>query len=338
MKFIGQILLWVLLVAGVTSSATAAYFSPPVRSPSISVAFNSLYGYTPGQYHTGVDYRGNGNTDVLATNDGVIKVVQVNGAMDHGMGNCVIMEHRLSGGDSVFSLYAHLTAVNPDIQAGVTVAKRKPLGKMGGTGYGYKRWATHLHFEIKRIAVLGCPYNASGYYGYTPKSASNYGYLNPYDYIDKVCTQEILRLGIEKIVQETQTKRGGDPKYFRVQSGYGSDSVMCWSYAMGNIRENWMAWNSGLPAGCYEIQVFIPGNFATTRNAVYHLMYRSGSSWTDLAIKAVNQYVYYNVWLILGRFDFPGEPSVLFGDDTGEDFSLRRMIGYDAVKFVEIIR
>jgi hypothetical protein len=134
-------------------------------------------------------------------------------------------------------------------------------------------------------------------------------------------------------VQESQAIRGGPAKYWHEVSGYGSDGHMMWTCPNGNSRLNWMEWRSGLPAGRYAVQVFVPRNQATTRHAVYHI--KSGGA--EIAAKVVDQEAYCDIWVDLGTFDFfGGEPSVLLGDDTGESWTTGRKIGFDAVNFIPV--
>ena len=138
----------------------------------------------------------------------------------------------------------------------------------------------------------------------------------------------------ERIIDETSAKRGGTPSYWHTASGYGNGGSMLWTYPNGNTVDDYVAWRSGLGAGKYEVYVFIPRNYATTRSAKYLVEYYVGSQWYTIREVVVNQYNYSDAWVSLGTYDFPNEPSVFLGDNTGESYSTKRMVGFDAAKFV----
>lgn len=127
----------------------------------------------------------------------------------------------------------------------------------------------------------------------------------------------------EVIIDDGQAFLGGTPRYWQWASGYGIGGSMRWCYVNGNAIDNYAAWNSRLPAGRYEIIVFVCRN---------HPVRDSG---TVIAQVPVNQNAFFDQWVSLGTYDFRGEPSVLLADDTGESYiSTKRQIGFDAVKFV----
>ncbi len=106
---------------------------------------------------------------------------------------------------------------------------------------------------------------------------------------------------------------------------------MYWTRNAYSVQENWGRWTPTLPgSGVYEVYVFIPSNYATSRNARYSV-YHSGH-W---ATRSVNQYIYYDAWVSLGMFCFTGTGGefVFLNDVTYEPY-LSRMVGFDAVKFV----
>jgi len=104
---------------------------------------------------------------------------------DHGMGTNVIIEHILMDNTKIYSTYSHLSSYESTLYVGYKVKKGEKIGTKGGSGYGkLNYWGEHLHFELKTKAVTGSPYNGS-YYGYTPTNPTNYGYLNPNDFIGK---------------------------------------------------------------------------------------------------------------------------------------------------------
>ncbi|HEY8562427.1 MAG TPA: M23 family metallopeptidase [Pyrinomonadaceae bacterium] len=126
--------------------------------------------------HLGEDWNKNsgGDTDcgekVFAVADGRIVYAADAGP---GWGNVVIIEHALSGGGKVQSLYGHLRKI---FKTSGEVKFREQIGEIGNADGKY---LCHLHFEIRQET---CPmWNRAGG-GY---SADNQGWLDPSDFIDK---------------------------------------------------------------------------------------------------------------------------------------------------------
>jgi murein DD-endopeptidase MepM/ murein hydrolase activator NlpD len=114
------------------------------------------------------------------------------GCNDHGFGNTIIIKHELENGDIVYSLYAHLDSIGDNIQIGGYVNAGEPIGVMGASGYGQKKyWVKpckpnnnpHLHFEIKDGNTLLNPSGTcTSCYGYVNGHPDDYGYHNPENY------------------------------------------------------------------------------------------------------------------------------------------------------------
>ena len=183
--------------AGVSKSfgQTAQPFGSPVYlGGKVVVAFDSTTGASPGLYHSGIDYHGRLYVAdfVVAAATGVVHSITINGNGDHGFGNCVIIRHAVvisSSGKTYpyYTLYGHLDTIASKLTVGQVVNKGQMLGVMGATGEGKRdRWPgpPHLHFEVKTSGILPNPTGTGTYYGYMPKSATNYGYVNPATVID----------------------------------------------------------------------------------------------------------------------------------------------------------
>ncbi|MBN1546903.1 MAG: peptidoglycan DD-metalloendopeptidase family protein [Syntrophaceae bacterium] len=108
-------------------------------------------------YHPGEDWNGNGggNTDfgqpVYAVAEG--KVVFADNCFHWG--RMLLIEHRLTAGEILFSLYAHLKDM--PVKTGDIVQRRQQVGTIG-RGYNdttYK--AAHLHFEIRKVNMARFP-------------------------------------------------------------------------------------------------------------------------------------------------------------------------------------
>jgi murein DD-endopeptidase MepM/ murein hydrolase activator NlpD len=107
---------------------------------------------------------------------------------------------------TVYSLYAHLSEINPKLKEGDFIKKGEIIGKVGATGYGCNYWRigedgcdknskldVHLHFEIKEKPVLESPKPAKCFfknrlmncYSYVPHNPTNYGYFDPLKFLGK---------------------------------------------------------------------------------------------------------------------------------------------------------
>jgi murein DD-endopeptidase MepM/ murein hydrolase activator NlpD len=125
--------------------------------------------------HLGEDWNKNsgGNTDcgeaVFAAAAGRIIYAEDAGI---GWGNVVIIEHTLSDGKRVQTLYGHLQKI---LKTSGKVNFREQIGEVGNADGKY---LCHLHFELREEI---CPmWNQAGI-GY---SAERKGWLDPSDFID----------------------------------------------------------------------------------------------------------------------------------------------------------
>lgn len=125
--------------------------------------------------------------------------------------------------------------------------------------------------------------------------------------------------------------KGGAAASWRTANDVGQGGSMLWTY---NNKEhkanyNWARWYPTLTTGRYEVFVFIPRNYASTRQAHYWISHRDG-----FTQQIINQNSYSDQWVSLGTYTFQGNNSdyVSLSDVTGETY-LSRMIGFDAVKW-----
>lgn len=125
----------------------------PVEPPAQQMADGSyLYGATQGGtriVHSGVEFYNATGTPVLAAADGVVYYAGDDEQMAfapwlHFYGNLIVLEHPLSDGQSLYSLYAHLSEI--EVQSGATVQAGQPIGKVGMSGSAI---GSHLHFEVR---------------------------------------------------------------------------------------------------------------------------------------------------------------------------------------------
>jgi hypothetical protein len=123
------------------------------------------------------------------------------------------------------------------------------------------------------------------------------------------------------------------PAQYWWQAPIGYQDHMFWTYVNGSTTSNYARWTPNLSsggAGNYKVYVFVPRDNATSQQARYRIRHNGA----DVTF-TVNQSVYYDQWVFLGRFDFAatGGEYVELVDATGEAGSTYRKLGFDAVKF-----
>lgn len=125
----------------------------PVQPPA-NVSVDRTYPYASTadgtrDPHHGVEIQGRFGTPVHAAADGTVIFAGPDREASYNpynpyydfYGNLVVIEH----GDDLFTLYAHLSAL--DVEAGDVVAAGDQIGEMGQSGAAI---GTHLHFEVRR--------------------------------------------------------------------------------------------------------------------------------------------------------------------------------------------
>ncbi|MGV3615454.1 MAG: DUF6973 domain-containing protein [Fimbriimonas sp.] len=126
--------------------------------------------------------------------------------------------------------------------------------------------------------------------------------------------------------------RAGTERYWKSGSvGYGGSTL--WTMSNGESQDNSGYWTANLPVtGRYRVEVFIPSNYADTKNARYFIGHRDGT-----AFASVDQSIYFDRWVSLGDWTFDAGTSnfVTLNDVTGEPYN-KRMIGFDAVQFIKL--
>jgi murein DD-endopeptidase MepM/ murein hydrolase activator NlpD len=177
--------------------------------------FGGLECFHKGSQHTGIDSKG--DSKIISSAPGIINVVMMNGkpgknakpcskkgcgnekgdgsCADHGLGNTIIVEHWLDpdGAEKVYSMYSHLAEIDSTVKEGMCIDQSRPLGLMGGTGYGKENcWVKHLHFEIKKYPALGSGkagnlQEGGSIFGYADSWVNllDHGFFNPDDYVGK---------------------------------------------------------------------------------------------------------------------------------------------------------
>lgn len=107
------------------------------------------------QFHEGVDLKpigrdrnGEATDKVMAAMRGVVRYVSTRPG-NSSYGRYIVIEHP-DVQPAVYTLYAHLAAVEPGIRAGTSVSAGQAIATMGRSagGYAIPKDRAHLHFEI----------------------------------------------------------------------------------------------------------------------------------------------------------------------------------------------
>jgi LysM repeat protein len=144
---------------------------PLNRTETDYFKFGSLYpadSRWAGKPHPGVDFREYRGANVYAIGEGTVLVNQQDPT---GYGHYMMIEHTLTTGPKVYSLYGHMQLDDASFTSPPVGAKIEGqdvvIGKEGETGYA--GGVPHLHFEIKKTAQLGLysminTYNLNDYF------------------------------------------------------------------------------------------------------------------------------------------------------------------------------
>ena len=135
-------------------------FLVPLDEGVPTCTFDSLECDHPASYrHAGIDYEPASCVDcstVRAVASGTVVRVQTNGedcdggnakgfgCRDHGLGNVVVIEHQLSAGPTIYSLYAHLASVDVTQERSCRVANDLVRLVVAGSGFRTAGLATYI--------------------------------------------------------------------------------------------------------------------------------------------------------------------------------------------------
>jgi len=103
--------------------------------------------YKVTKFHEGMDFTATVGTDVYATGDGVVTMVERSRG---GYGNCITINH----GFGYETVYAHLSKMN--VRRGEKVKRGFVIGHVGNTG---KSTSPHLHYEVRKGKTAIDPLN-----------------------------------------------------------------------------------------------------------------------------------------------------------------------------------
>jgi murein DD-endopeptidase MepM/ murein hydrolase activator NlpD len=143
----------------------APYIETPagqlLRNPAEQACLSSGFGWRGslggGRPHNGLDLANPNGGFIYAAGDGRIRRAEYYG----GYGNTIEIDH----GNGVVTRYAHLSEINPNLQAGDRVAAGTPMARMGATG---NATGVHLHYELWIADLLVDPLH----YGRPPTMVS----------------------------------------------------------------------------------------------------------------------------------------------------------------------
>lgn len=116
----------------------------PTSTGTFSSPFNKARTRQDGStyYHKGIDIALPVNSDIFATNSGVVQKI---GNDPKGYGKYMILSH----GNGLTTLYAHLNN-NQMYQVGDNVTAGQVIAKSGNTG---RSTGPHLHYEVRQDGV-----------------------------------------------------------------------------------------------------------------------------------------------------------------------------------------
>lgn len=120
-----------------------------INWPLADYRYGGIY-FSPDVIHTGVDIPGKLGVPVLAAAAGKVifagyGLFTVEGNRDDPYGQAVAIRHDFGyGGESLYTIYAHMSSVNTS--TGATVKAGETIGLVGNTGH---TTGPHLHFEVR---------------------------------------------------------------------------------------------------------------------------------------------------------------------------------------------
>jgi len=291
------------------------------------------FGETSGtdRYHLGEDIWRNSEAPVYACGNGVVKVA----TYTSDPYPVVVIEHDLGGGVFACSVYYHIHYTGY-VSLGQQVSKGDQIGYVSlvPSDYGGSGSVPHLHFGIRSGAYSAVP-ESDGvwkYRGYGPSSVAGSWY-SPSHFVS----------GTTLLIDEYGLffNRNGSSWNEISSTSVGWGQHVWWTYASDSpTTDCWGKWDlSGIRnyqegrflAGDYEVFAFIPSNGANSKMAKYEIKHSGTTSY-----RTIDQSPHSNEWVSLGTYNFSssGDQYVRLNDNTGENLSLHRMIGYDAIKFV----
>lgn len=141
-----------------TPGADAKFLAPTEPDKSwTSGGFGCVRDYGH-RMHAGLDIihlqtnrRGEPTDPVMATADGTVVYFSTRPSLSN-FGNYIVIRHMIQGME-VYSLYAHLSAIQPGLQVGSQVKAGQVIATMGRTSNAevIGQWRAHVHFQINLL-------------------------------------------------------------------------------------------------------------------------------------------------------------------------------------------
>lgn len=212
---------------------TRGSFPCTIKIPSVA------NNYAASKNHNGLDYEDKPTTSdivngpIYASGSGrVIMVRYGDYGSNHRMGNVIAIEHVLSSGEMIVTLYAHLKFIY--VNQGDIVTKGQTIGFHGSTGTltatSSATPSIHLHFEMKQWydhtadGIWGVSSSFSEYFhfmanpvgtsaccfGYTPvdQDQSSLGFLDPQEVLENDDYQSIPALSVGSLLRVLDIQEG----------------------------------------------------------------------------------------------------------------------------------
>lgn len=245
--------------------------------------------------------------------------------------------------------YGHLSALAVITNALVT--QGRIIGTSGNTG---NSTGPHLHFEVRLNGTPTDPFGGAGSQWLWSSGS--------WDSQGRWRGQPEPRYGTTFIVDDDNPITVGDPNddpnfakgrtirtpytqyvscppesclyWYRVTTtGWNGD--MLYTYIYSTTADYWARWTPPRP-GLYDVQVWIPGNNATSRWARYWLV--SSYNYMPSTYMVIDQYGVSNRWISLGIHRFGSYPSapwvgLWINDAEVNATEHMRMFGVDAIRF-----
>ena len=122
----------------------------PITSGSFGCVRNNGYKFHEGLdlYPVQRDKKGRADDSIFSAMDGIVSHLNSTASYS-AYGKYIVLEHSKLN-PQLYSLYAHLDTINPNLKIGSEVTIAQVLGKMGNSSSGYRipLERSHLHFEI----------------------------------------------------------------------------------------------------------------------------------------------------------------------------------------------
>ncbi len=273
----------------------------------------------------------------------------------------VILRHDLGDGHVYHTLYAHMNAIDPAVTEGSTVTQGQVLGELGRSCGGALSCGSfsspHLHFAMHRDSSVGGSGTGGSYGGnaVVPEPFDGYEDLSRGDVLtstngespecgDGSCnggeTSESCPgdcpacAGVPaagRVVDESEVcfERRGSPEYWYRAVG-GHDGGLWWTHTTDSASADDHAfWRLTFDeAGEYRVEAYTDGAWAQSTRAGYVVRHEGAEETVRLDQSAVDG------WNEVGVFRFAagGDQWIRLDDNTGEPFSGRTQIVFDALR------